>query len=476
MPYVGIASLTLVASLSFGACKFISLWERVRECELAKERLSSDLRHTKQELSKRNAELKLKEDSVSALKHETEKSKAHITTLANALQSSERTNHELDRTSKELGGQLSRVTEELQGLRRQHHDAQELLGQRAQELAGAQTFLTTADTVSCGDIISMIQGMNADIMQVSAHMAETFTPLFATRGRKPSPLLPALEDLAVIKSSGEDFTRSESSSHSLESEADARDALAQAVEVYGATMVEHLQKTDPVKNPILLQLAFQAGLSAYTHWIITSWFFEDPEDEILFSETYARVREAEEQSISGQWRALTRKHAQRMMTSTNSRSPSRSPQMPPNADELIVYMVDTLVNVLLVSGLNEAPTIHTHNQLHSQIMAAFSSQLNVILSQAKRLNKAVGEGVVSCDLEALYVAPDAGYMPETMEASTMVESSGSRPPERVLCTTDLGLARAIKVPGTRGEWEESVLLKPKVILVAELHEILDIES
>jgi hypothetical protein len=138
----------------------------------------------------------------------------------------------------------------------------------------------------------MIQGLNADIMQVSAHMAESFTPLFATRGRKTSPLLPALEDLAVIKSSGEDFNLSESPSESLESEADARDALAQAVEVYGATMVEQLQRIDHAKNPILLQLAFQAGLSAYTHWIITSWFFEDPEDEILLSETYARVREA----------------------------------------------------------------------------------------------------------------------------------------------------------------------------------------
>jgi hypothetical protein len=139
-------------------------------------------------------------------------------------------------------------------------------------------------------------------------------------------------------------------------------------------------------------------------------------------------------------------------------------------------MVDTLVNVLLVSGLNEAPTIHTHNQLHTQIMATFSNQLNVILSQAKRLNKAAGEGVVSCDLEALYFAPDASYTPETMEASTWMDSSDSTPIERVLCTTDLGLARAIKVPGVRGEWEEAVLLKPKVILVAELHEILDVES
>lgn len=260
----------------------------------------------------------------------------------------------------------------------------------------------------------------------------------------------------------------------MDADVQAKDAMAQALEVFGPTMVGLLQTTNHAEDPILLQFAFQTGLTAYTHWIISSWFFEDPEDEVLLSEVYARVREAEEQSVSGRWRALTRQHVQRMM-----RGRSSSPSPSPDIGELVVFMVDALVNVLLIAGLNRrrlsGSPVHTHTSLHEKVTESFAGQLHVVLSLARRLNKAVGEQVTSCDLETLYISPNVVFNPVTMEDTAGPQSPNATPkntPEIVLCTTDLGLVRAEKVPLTRGEWNESVLMKPKVMLVSGVRDII----
>jgi hypothetical protein len=57
-------------------------------------------------------------------------------------------------------------------------------------------------------------------------------------------------------------------------------------------MVELLKTSEHHEDPTVIQIAFQAGMSAYTNWILTSWYFDDPEDEHLLSEIYMRVREA----------------------------------------------------------------------------------------------------------------------------------------------------------------------------------------
>ncbi|EAU92050.1 hypothetical protein CC1G_06037 [Coprinopsis cinerea okayama7 len=483
----GIASLTLAASVSYGAFRFFKLWQRLRYYERLNNRLSTELRAAKQEISDRDTRLKTRDETIASLQDDLEKSKTHITNLAYTLQSSERTNRELAQRAQELEGEVQRLDGELGKLKREHGEAQRLLDVRAQELAGAQAFLTKADSLSGGDVISMIETLNAEIMQLSAHMAESFSPMFAISDeeRSVSPLSAGsgtalLEEAAVVKSSGDDdasFPRTESPQEFMDSEVQAKDAMAQALEVFGPTMVELLQRTDHAQDPVLLQFAFQAGLSAYTHWIISSWFFEDPEDEVLLTEIYARVREAEEQSVSGRWRALTRYHVQRMM---RGNTPSHSPS--PGVDDLVIYMADALVNVLLISGLNRRSPVtghplYTHSQLHSQVTSTFSNQLNHILSYAKKLNKAVGERVTSCDLEALYIAPDVIFNGTTMEDASAdggksPNTTPTKNPEKVLCTTDLGLVRAEKVPATRGEWHESVLLKPKVILVSGIKELL----
>ncbi len=150
--------------------------------------------------------------------------------------------------------------------------------------------------------------------------------------------------------------------------------------------------------------------------------------------------------VSGRWRALTRRHLQRMLATD---------------PDLTIYMVDAFVNIIL--------TAEWHNDgaaLQEYLVQTFGEQIGSVLDKAKRLNKAIGEEIMRCDLEALYIAPDVVFNPGTMEVERREEetvATGKRP-ERVLCTTDLGLVRAEKKAGKVGEWDEAVLLKPNIIL------------
>ncbi|KAF5317340.1 hypothetical protein D9611_003555 [Ephemerocybe angulata] len=464
---------------------------------------------------------------------------------------------------------------------------------------------------------------------------------------------------------------------------------------------------------LALELAFRSALCAYTHWMICSWFFEDERGglassagsphadggggigdggeglEGLLGEVYARVREGEEQFVSGLWRALTRKHVQRMLpgaspssSASNSKKPSKDDdggdgyerdaieeeEEEEGQDELIeelcVYIIDALVNVLIVAGAHggwyvggldtgkegnspleedgqddedldedlldvdlgspdqaqdpiggaysdlgldfdtdvyrdpyegisisqlsefltvtptadtfkiggspgkghvepglapssssqsgsdqkhsrpssrtaerpsreqahfEATRRYTHTHLHALLTSVFKAPLVRILKEAKVLNKVLGEGVVRCDLEALYVGPGVvfergmmekaslGIVPKLARAEEISDEGGAEevdgdetprpggspsanrgssqyqgakaspqevshpedpPPgqgnleedgeDEILCTTELGLVRAEKVPRTRGEWDELVLLKPRVVLMRDL--------
>ena len=125
-------------------------------------------------------------------------------------------------------------------------------------------------------------------------------------------------------------------------------------------------------------------------------------------------------------------------------------------------MAEVLANVFIVAGFKETLTA-----LQLQIVTCFGERIDMVMQCAQRLNKTIGEGVTSCDLEPLYIEPEIPF-----DGYTMDDSSNTSDPltadEKVLCTTDLGLGRAEKISGTSGEWHEVTLLKPKVILQSRL--------
>jgi hypothetical protein len=90
---------------------------------------------------------------------------------------------------------------------------------------------------------------------------------------------------------------------------EAQEATTQAVEVFGQKLVGLLQAAGPAAREApkeekrslarTFELAFSTALSAYTHWMMCSWFFDDDRQEGhdgldlegMLSEVYARVRE-----------------------------------------------------------------------------------------------------------------------------------------------------------------------------------------
>ena len=132
-------------------------------------------------------------------------------------------------------------------------------------------------------------------------------------------------------------------------------------------------------------------------------------------------------------------------------------------------MAEVLANIFIAAGFEESLA-----SLQLQIVTCFGEQIHLVMQCAQQLNKTIGEGVTSCDLEPIYIEPEIPFDGHTMDDSlTTSGPSTASDNEKVLCTTDMGLARAEKVSGTTGEWHEVTLLKPKVILPSRLLELID---
>ena len=135
-------------------------------------------------------------------------------------------------------------------------------------------------------------------------------------------------------------------------------------------------------------------------------------------------------------------------------------------------MAEVLANVFIAAGFNESLAA-----LQLQIATIFGERIHLVMQCAQQLNKTIGEGVTSCDLEPLYIESEIPFNGQMMDDSLNLNTSDPPTPppneERVLCTTDMGLGRAEKISGTSGEWHEVTLLKPKVILPSRLLELMD---
>lgn len=128
---------------------------------------------------------------------------------------------------------------------------------------------------------------------------------------------------------------------------------------------------------------------------------------------------------------------------------------------LLPDLAEALANILVAAGYKPGPVAAL-----DRIMARFSDPIGTLIKLAQDLNKMVGEGVTSCDLEVLYISPDISFQAANMDHALGAVSVDEN--ENVVCTTDLGLVRAERLSGAIAQWNESVLLKPKVILPSGL--------
>ncbi|KAF9262588.1 hypothetical protein L218DRAFT_960049 [Marasmius fiardii PR-910] len=214
-------------------------------------------------------------------------------------------------------------------------------------------------------------------------------------------------------------------------------------------MTDMLSGFDHHRGIVLLQIAFQASMCAYSEWITTSWVYRDRDDEQIIQEIYDRLREREEHPISSHWRILTRKYVRQVFRHT--------PQV-----DLSDYFFDAFANILVTAGLRNSGTM---DELTEQLKAQFASHIAEVINRAIKLNNVIGDGITSCELVPINCETGILFDEDSMENSFDVPSwKNSSAEESILCTTELGLLRSEKVQGKDGEWTHLILLKPKAVL------------
>lgn len=224
-------------------------------------------------LSAARSDAGVKEGVLGMLRKELENAKGQLEVVGRLLQG-------LRDQNQALGDQVLKQTQDMKLLKdescivnEKHSQTLHLLEARTKELRGAEAFLTKADALSGADVISMLNALNSEIYQTAALVAESFQ--FQPKKQKD-------EEGGGLMVTEED------------GEVDLAEVYTSATDILGSRMVELLRSSEHHEDPTLVQIAFQAGMSAYSNWILSAWDFEDPDDERLLGEIYGRLRQGGE--------------------------------------------------------------------------------------------------------------------------------------------------------------------------------------
>ncbi|KAF7300443.1 hypothetical protein HMN09_00928000 [Mycena chlorophos] len=384
-----------------------------RVAELEEELVSKQGNMQELETGKRNAEQEriVAEERAAGLELELRIAQQAMEQLRSELDDSTATNVALE--------------DRLQTLQTTLSESQHRNSSLSTELSILRAQLPPPDRLTDQAVLVLVQALNTEIRDSAAFFADAFE----------------FEDKTVPSPEGEvDYTTPEMA-----------EIVERATEILGADMVALLRSTSHHADASLVRLAVQGGCVEYARWMSGSWFFEDPEDEQLLADIYARVRAdaALSQADAGRWRAVTHAHVQELIHDDTG----------PALGE---YFVDALVNVLLAAGFRSSAAA-----LHSLISerGEFQERIGALVRLARGLNRAIGAEVTGCELKALSAPPGGAFDAPTMVSVDHPEGEMPEEDDVVLCTCELGLARSDKVEG-QGAWTRKVLLKPRVMLVS----------
>ena len=148
--------------------------------------------------------------------------------------------------------------------------------------------------------------------------------------------------------------------------------------------------------------------------------------------------------MSGRWRAITRSHVKHLAN-----------LYPP----VMAFVTAEVGTILAIAGWSQ-------RLLQEKGFAdVFQEKLTRIVTLALRLQTAIGESVISGDMQTMLISPNAIFDRDTMEdgfSQDRRSETREADVERVAGTTDIGLQRLTKGSGIH------LLRKPKVVLCSAL--------
>lgn len=353
------------------------------------------------ELSKKNSENDKLRQEMEHLKGSTNMSRSLEAKLQETESMLASTRHTLDT-----------ATNRLKAMSEQKAQLHTLLNDRTFELKGAQSFLTTADASSGADVISMLQKLNAEVLQSAAYMAESMVDTF---------------------SFGSGGVKNEN-------------AYAAVTGLFGQSLAHYLATKKHKDDPLLIQITFQSCFVQFFEFVICSWTLAGNDVNRMLASTHERMRCGEAQAISGRWRALTSAYAHNHEESQLIAS-------------VTPHLTGHFSDIMLAAGCSVEPEI-----LRASVEKKLSDRIVLLFKLALQLNKIMMEEITSADLRTVTVPFETTYSAEQME-DAYVDGDPAADGVRVLCTTDLGLRRITRL-ATSGDkqWDDNLLLKPKVAL------------
>ncbi|KAK0448964.1 uncharacterized protein EV420DRAFT_835884 [Desarmillaria tabescens] len=324
--------------------------------------------------------------------------------------------------------EVERVSKELEKERALRKEEHALMDVRMRELQDARAYLTTEDTISGEEIKGMTEALNTEIYQVAALMVDTL-----------------------------DFDAKVS---------EDREAQAVAARCIGEHLVRALSGGEPKDDSeeetrhLATLAAIQASLVESCSSMINAWALS-PEVSDHFARLYANIRHTCTPAVAGRWRVMTRARCKYLGSDTEVE------------EYLTRVLLGNLVPVLVVAGWKPFPVMQIENAI-SALGQRFGTRMVQVGKKLVRLDKAMGEGIISKDAAIGWIPGGAPFDPNIME-NAFGKSSGISAEDFVLSTCDLGLmlSQVIKDregAGSDAKAESQILLKPKVVLYSSLSE------
>ncbi|KAG9309466.1 hypothetical protein JVU11DRAFT_10435 [Chiua virens] len=414
-------------------------WTRIRSSRQASEEREKKLSTTRHERQAALEQMKEVQNAHAALKQQFDELAKKFNLVRYELKAALEQKQKVEEECTDFAQKYEAQKNEHHALSNKHQSLKAALEQRTSELQGVQKFLSTADTFSGSEVVNTLRRLNEEVNQNATFMAEW-----------------SVENLAFETPNAD---QAKTQTGTVEP--------TRASSVLGTGLLELLGTRKNQDNPILVEMAFRAYLISELYFVASPWSTgqEEQSHNQYIDAIYQRMREAEGQAVSGNWRALT--HAYTLPACISD---------PELAQTFVTTIVSGLSDILLAAGCTTSK-----EDITAALWSKFAERIHHFVSLAGQVNKIIGAGVISEDFEVLVVWPGVVFEEKTMEnaddnGERVHKAEEHQPEETVLCATELGLMQRMRVGGSGGDKTkptELIVIKPKVTLTSVLNELVE---
>ncbi|KAF5356747.1 hypothetical protein D9756_006682 [Leucocoprinus leucothites] len=306
-------------------------------------------------------------------------------------------------------------------LRRRETQRENLKG-ITEELAVAQRFLSTADSLSQAEVVRAMEALNEEILQL--------TSIAADKVQVEKRQLPPDSERAKLRSQIPEW-------------------------VLGPAFTDEvtLRKLDDV---LAIQIGWQAIIVSQCSGLIHSWNFEDENISEDMDTMYKRIWSQNDQAVAGTWRSLT-------LGSTND------PSTKTWGDEAWITIKEMTALPVLCGYISD-------EESYRELVKMFFQRITPLLDKCLKFRRTVREGITSMEIRPYFIESGKPHNPllANLEYEDAKEDQLQEKKGIVACSLSMGLYSVRTSRAAEGKVSRirNVVLKPKVILQETLKEII----